>query len=172
MKYLFLAMTFFVACSNYLVQFPINDWLTYGAFAYPFTFLVTELCNRFYGPRNARKVVYAGFAVAVLLSTMLSTPKIAFASGAAFLVAQLLDISIFTRLRQQSWWIAPFCASALASLVDTLIFWNLAFYDEGMPLLSLAFGDFLVKLALDVLLLMPYRLSFSRALVSTQKATS
>lgn len=159
MKILFIAMTFFVACSNYLVQFPINDWLTFGAFAYPFTFLVTEICNRQYGPKNARRVVYAGFAVAVVLSVFLSTPKIAMASGTAFLVAQLLDISIFTKLRRNSWWVAPFCASALASLVDTVIFWNMAFLGEDLSIATLASGDFLVKIALDLLLLMPYRLS-------------
>ena len=98
------AMTLIVAASNLLVQYPINDWLTWGAFTYPVSFLVNDLTNRHLGPGRARRVVYAGFAVGVLLSVMLSTPRIAAASGLAFLSAQLLDVSIFNRLRQGAWW--------------------------------------------------------------------
>lgn len=158
----FLAMVLIVALCNYLVMFAINDWLTWGAFMYPLTFLVTELTNRVHGPQVARKVVYSGFFVAVILSIQLATPRIALASGSAFLMAQLLDIFVFNRLRQMAWWYAPFFASLLASIVDTGIFWTIAFWGEQMPLLTLATGDFLVKLAFDVLLLLPFRLAIRR----------
>jgi uncharacterized PurR-regulated membrane protein YhhQ (DUF165 family) len=154
----FLAMVILVAGSNYLVEFPINNWLTWGALTYPMTFLVTELTNRTYGPQVARRIVYAGFLVAVVISVILATPRIAFASGLAFLVSQLLDISVFNQLRKQSWWIAPFFASFLASLVDTGIFWTAAFIGEPFPWMTLATGDFGVKLAVDVTMLLPFRL--------------
>ena len=153
------AMTLLVAASNLLVLFPINDWLTWGAFPYPATFLVTELTNRFHGPAQARWVVYVGFALAVVLSVWMATPKIALASGAAFLLAQLLDISVFNRLRQAPWWCAPLFASVLASLFDAAIFWNIAFWGEDVPLLTWAVGDTTVKLLMDVALLTPFRLA-------------
>jgi len=150
-------MMVLVAASNYLVQFPINDWLTWGALPYPMTFLVTELTNRFYGPKQARKVVYVGFALAVLLSMSLATPRIALASGLAFFCSQLLDIYVFTKIRQSAWWIAPLCASGLASLVDTVIFWNVAFYGENLPYLTWACGDLTFKCLMDIALLSPFR---------------
>ena len=109
-------MTVIVAASNYLVQFPVNDWVTWGAFTYPVAFLVTDLTNRAYGPARARQVVYVGFALAVILSIVLATPQIALASGAAFLVAQLLDVKLFERLQHRgSWWTAPLVSSSVAS---------------------------------------------------------
>ncbi len=162
MKRAFAAMIFIVAASNYLVQFAINDWLTWGAFSYPISFLVTELTVRFHGAKKARNIVYAGFAAGVLLSLYLSTPKIAIASGAAFLTAQLLDIFIFSRLRAATWWAAPIFASVTASIVDSAIFWNLAFYGEQVPLLTLAIGDTAIKLLVDVSMLTPFRFAIRR----------
>jgi len=154
----YLSMLILVVLSNYLVQFPINDWLTWAMFPYPCTFFVNELTNRIYGPNQARKVVYGGFVMAVILSFWVASPQIAFASGTAFLVAQLLDISLFSRLRNASWWVAPFVASFLASAVDTCIFWPLAFMGEtSLPIWTWGFSDFLVKVACDLLLLTPYR---------------
>ena len=114
------AMALVVLASNILVQYPFNhaglgDYLTWGAFSYPFSFLVTDLSNRRFGPRVARHVVYAGFVLAVALSAYLATPRIAIASGAAFLTAQLLDIGIFTRLRNRAWWLPPFVSSVISS---------------------------------------------------------
>lgn len=154
----YFAMMVLVALSNYLVQFPISDWLTWGAIPYPITFLVTELTNRFYGPKKARKVVYVGFALAVFLSVWLATPRIAMASGLAFLCSQLLDIYVFTRIRQTVWWYAPLFASGLASIVDTAIFWNVAFYGENLPYFTWALGDLTVKFVMDLSLLSPFRL--------------
>lgn len=166
----FFAMIGIVAISNYLVQFPINDWLTWGAFPYPVSFLVTELINRFYGPKMARKVVYAGFAAAVAVSFVLAPLKIAFASGIAFLISQLLDVFVFNRLRQTTWWYAPFFASLFASIVDTAIFWNIAFRNEQVPLMTWMIGDFSIKLALDVALLSPFRFAIKK--ISREKITT
>lgn len=156
------AMIAIVMASNYLVSFPINDWLTWGAFTYPFTFLITELTNRAHGPQKARKVVYVGFALAVLLSIWLATPKIALASGTAFLFSQLLDIAVFNRLRQATWWYAPFFASFAASIVDSAIFWNMAFWGEDLPMLTWMLGDTCVKFIFDIALLGPFRLAIRK----------
>jgi uncharacterized PurR-regulated membrane protein YhhQ (DUF165 family) len=153
-----LAMVVVVSASNWLVQFPINDWLTFGAFTYPMAFLVSELTNRRAGPQAARRVAWLGFAAAVCVSAWLAPARIAAASGIAFLSAQLLDISIFHRLRRQSWWRAPLVASVLASVFDTALFFSCAFAGTAMPWLSLAAGDLMFKLAMAVFLLMPFRL--------------
>jgi queuosine precursor transporter len=178
------AMTLVVLSSNILVQHPVQhlglgDYLTWGAFSYPFSFLVTDLSNRRFGPQGARRVVYAGFVLAVLLSVVLATPRIAIASGAAFLLAQLLDIGIFTRLRDRAWWLPPFVSSVVSSALDTAIFFSVAFYcglvpglggtisdilgDVGiadscvaLPWVSLAVADYLVKLAIAALAIAPY----------------
>ena len=151
-----LAMIVVVTASNILVQYPINDWLTWGAFTYPISFLVTDLSNRRLGAGPARRVVYAGFIVAVVLSAWLATPRIAIASGSAFLVAQLLDVRIFDLLRQRVWWLPPFLSSVIASAVDTTLFFAVAFAGTGVPWVTLALGDYLAKVALAVALLVPY----------------
>ena len=152
------AMVIVVTVSNIAVQYPINDWLTWGALTYPIAFLVTDLTNRSLGTGAARKVVYAGFALAVGLSIWLATPRIALASGTAFLVAQLLDISIFDRLRKSSWWLAPLVSSALASTLDTAIFFSLAFAATGLPWITWAIGDYGVKITVALVLLIPFRI--------------
>ncbi len=155
----FLWMILAVAASNYLVQFPLNDWLTWSAFTYPFTFLITELTNRFYGPSKARQVVYVGFIVAIILSIKLASLQIALASGTAFLISQLLDIFVFNSLRQRQWWKAPLLSSVVASILDTALFWNLAFLGQEVSLLTWALGDLGIKLLLDFLMLTPFRLA-------------
>ena len=131
------AMAAIVVASNVLVQFLVGSWLTWAAFVYPFAFLVTDIMNRVYGVRSARKVVVAGFAVGVLCSLAgsfldgpdgpLVTLRIALGSGAAFLAAQLLDIFIFDKLRDREWWKAPLVSSAFGSTVDTFLFFGIAF---------------------------------------------
>jgi queuosine precursor transporter len=178
------AMTLVVLSSNILVQHPFTHWglgdyLTWGAFSYPFSFLVTDLANRRFGSRGARRIVYVGFVLAVALSVVLATPRIAIASGAAFLVSQLLDIGIFARLRDKAWWLPPFVSSVIASALDTAIFFSFAFYcdvvpglgltisgmlgqagiaDEciALPWVNLAFADYGVKLALAAIAIAPY----------------
>jgi len=132
-----LAMAAIVIVSNILVQFLVGNWLTWGAFTYPFAFLVTDLMNRFYGPRAARRVVLAGFAVGLLCSFVgaqiegpfgpLVSLRVAIGSATAFLVGQLLDVAIFNRLRAGSWWRAPFVSSVTGSFLDTVIFFSIAF---------------------------------------------
>ncbi len=151
-------MAVVVTVSNVAVQYPINDWLTWGALTYPVAFLVTDLTNRALGPAVARRVVYGGFAVAVVLSIYFATWRIALASGAAFLVAQLLDIYIFDKLRRRLvWWQAPLASSSIASAVDTLLFFALAFAGTAVPWVTLAVGDYGAKLAMALVMLLPFR---------------
>jgi uncharacterized PurR-regulated membrane protein YhhQ (DUF165 family) len=150
------AMVAIVASANYLVQFPVNDWLTWGALTYPVSYFITDLTNRYYGKVRARRVVFVGFVLAVLLSVWLASPRIALASGTAFLVSQLLDVAVFDRLRARRWWQAPLLSSTLGSFVDTALFFALAFYGTDMPWVTLAIGDYGVKLAIAVALLLPW----------------
>jgi uncharacterized PurR-regulated membrane protein YhhQ (DUF165 family) len=165
------AMIVVVLASNWLVQFPINDALTWGAITYPFSFLITDLTTRLHGPVRARRVVVAGFAVAVLLSIWLATPRIALASGAAFLCSQLLDIQVFHRLRAGSWWRAPLVSSTLGSILDTALFFSLAFAGTAMPWVTLALGDLGVKLVIAVLALVPFRAVLALALPTAPART-
>lgn len=152
-----LAMAAVIVLSNVLVQHPINDWLTWGAFSYPLVFLVSDLTNRALGPTAARRVAWAGFAVAVLVSLWLAPWRIAVASGAAFILSQVMDITVFNRWRAASWWKAPLIGSLVASVVDTAVFFFLAFAGSSMDWLSLAAGDLAVKAAMAAVLLAPYR---------------
>jgi len=151
------AMVAVVALSNYAVQFPLNDWLTWGAFTYPFSFLVVDLTNRAFGAARARRVVYVGFALGVALSVAIAGWRIGLASGAAFLVAQLLDIWVFDRLRRQAWWRAPLVSTFVSSVLDTVIFFAAAFAGTGLPWVSWAAGDYTVKVVMALLCLAPYR---------------
>jgi uncharacterized PurR-regulated membrane protein YhhQ (DUF165 family) len=159
-----LAMIVIVAASNVLVQYPINDWLTWGAVTYPASFLVTDLTTRLQGPERARRVIVVGFLLAVALSVWLATPRIALASGTAFLAGQLLDVAVFQRLRRGSWWRAPLVSSTAGSIVDTALFFSLAFAATGLPWITLALGDLAVKLVLAVLFLAPFRAVLGLAL--------
>ena len=147
-----------VVISNYLVQFPIQkfglaDILTYGAFSYPITFLITDLANRAYGKIVARKVVYIGFTIGVLLTLFVSTNfsdiisiRIAVGSGLAFFIAQNLDINIFDYLRKKIWFVAPLASSALGSITDTFLFFSIAFYGTEVPWITLAFDISIAKI--------------------------
>jgi uncharacterized PurR-regulated membrane protein YhhQ (DUF165 family) len=156
------AMFCITTSSNFLVEIPINQWLTWGAFTYPFSFLVTELTNYYYGPRPARTVVYAGFCFAIVVTFSLMNQRIALAGSTAFLVAQLLDIAVFNKLRRGAWWLAPWTASVSASFIDTAIFFSVAFIGEDIPWVTLAIGDFAVKLIMDLCLLLPFRIAIWR----------
>jgi uncharacterized integral membrane protein (TIGR00697 family) len=191
-----IAMAAIVLASNILVQFLLGDWLTWGAFTYPFAFLVTDLMNRFYGVAAARRVVVAGFVVGLICSGIgtqimgefgpLVTLRIAIGSGTAFLCAQLLDVAVFDRLRNGTWWRAPLVSTLFGASLDTALFFSIAFSssliwmepgndvswaNETLPILglgpiaplwvSLAVADWSVKIALSIVALMPFRL-FSR----------
>lgn len=152
-----LAMAAVIVLSNVLVQHPINDWLTWGAFSYPLVFLVTDLTNRALGPQAARRVAWIGFGVAVAVSLALAPWRIALASGAAFILSQVMDIAVFNRWRAMSWWKAPLIGSLVASCIDTAVFFFLAFAGSDFDWLTLAAGDLAVKAAMAALLLAPYR---------------
>jgi len=169
------AMAAVVGISNYLVAIPINDWLVWGALTYPLAFLVNDLVNRFYGASVARKVVYVGFAVGVVLSLSVESidQRIAWASGTAFLLAQLLDVYIFDKLRKGRWWVAPSISSGISSVVDTVLFFGIAFAFTGAPWMQWATGDLAVKWAVAAVALVVYRVLSTRLslkLDSTQSA--
>ena len=174
MDKLFLVLSFLmgvvVLLSNYLVQFPIkyyglDEILTYGAFSYPIAFLITDLANRSYGKLIARKIVYIGFGVGIIFTLIFSTNfadlisvRIAIGSGTAFLVAQLLDVQIFDKLRKKIWFVAPLASSLIGSTVDTLLFFSISFYGTGIPWVTLSLGDLTVKIIIALIMLIPFRL--------------
>jgi len=192
-----LAMAVIVTASNILVQIPLGGYLTWGAITYPFAFLVTDLTNRLQGAAAARRVVLAGFGVGLVCSIIgtqvmgefgpLVTLRIAIGSGLAFLVAQMLDVAVFNRLRSAVWWRAPLLSTVLSSTVDTAIFFTVAFSGAliwlepgndvswaagATPLLglgpqapfwvSLALADLCMKLGIAVLALLPFRLIIAK----------
>ncbi|SUZ30295.1 Inner membrane protein YhhQ [Roseibaca ekhonensis] len=196
-----LAMAAIVVASNILVQFLFGNWLTWGAFTYPLAFLVNDVMNRVYGPAAARRVVWVGFAVGVACSLIgtqimgefgpLVTLRIALGSGTAFLIAQLVDVAIFNRLRDDKhggpWWRAPLASTLVGSTLDTALFFSIAFsatliflepandvswageilpvlgFGPELPLwVSLAVADWAVKLSLALLALVPFRLIVSK----------
>ena len=194
-----LAMAAIVVASNILVQFLILDGLlTWGAFTYPLAFLVTDVMNRIYGVAAARRVIFAGFVTGIicsLIGTQITLQgdgftyqavafRVAIGSATAFLIAQLVDVAIFDRLRQGNWWRAPLVSSVIGSALDTAIFFSLAFSQsvpffgeaanaevswawDAMPFLtfgaeaplwvSLAVADWGVKMALALIALLPFR---------------
>ncbi len=174
MNKLFILLSFFmgvvVLASNYLVQFPVSyygleELLTYGAFSYPIAFLITDLANRSYGKFIARKIVYIGFAIGISFTLLFSTNfadlislRIAAGSGLAFLIAQLLDVQIFDNLRKKDWFIAPLTSSFFGSTVDTFLFFSISFYATGVPWITLAIGDLIVKILVALIMLIPFRL--------------
>ena len=159
-----------VLSSNYLVQFPINyfglnEILTYGAFSYPIAFLITDLANRSFGKIIARKIVYFGFTIGILFTLIFSTNfsdlisiRIAIGSGTAFIVAQLLDVQVFDRLRRKTWFVAPLFSSLIGSTVDTFLFFSISFYGTGVPWITLSLGDLGVKIFIALIMLVPFRL--------------
>jgi len=163
-------MGLIVLASNFLVQYPIKHYgleqiLTYGAFSYPIAFLITDLANRSYGKIVAKKIVYIGFAIGVSFTLLFSTNftdlisvRIAIGSGSAFLIAQLLDVYIFDKLRKKQWFIAPLGSSLIGSTVDTFLFFSISFYATGIPWITLSLGDLSVKVFVALIMLIPFRL--------------
>ncbi len=163
-------MSLVVCLSNYLVQFPINyfqlqNFLTYGAFSYPIAFLITDLANKTYGKNIAKKIVYWGFTLGVFLTLYFSTNfadlisiRIAIGSGTAFLVAQMVDVIIFDRLRHRIWFAAPLISSLVGSSVDTFLFFSISFYGTEVNWMTLSLGDLLVKILVALVMLIPFRL--------------
>jgi len=158
-----------VLASNYLVQFPIHyhglsEILTYGAFTYPIAFLITDLANRSFGKEVAKKVVYFGFFIGISFTLFFSTNfsdlisiRIAIASGTAFIVSQRIDVYVFDKLRDKYWFIPPLASSINGSVIDTFLFFSIAFYATGISWFTLALGDLAVKLLVALLMLVPFR---------------
>ena len=168
------AFALIVLASNILVQYPVHyfgleQMLTYGAFSYPIAFLITDMTNRHFGAPMTRRIVGIGFVIAVILSLIFATPRIALASGLAFLIANLLDVQIFDRLRDKAWWLPPLGSSVISSALDTLLFFSIAFmgveamsmpvdlFGFSAPLwVSLGLFDYLIKLGMAALMVLPY----------------
>ncbi len=175
---LFIILSFFmglvIISSNYLVQFPVkfyelDNLLTYGAFSYPITFLITDLANRAFGKKIARRLVLIGFFIGIILTLFVSTNfediisiRIAIGSATAFIIAQNLDVSIFDLFRKKTWYVAPLTSSILGSIIDTFLFFSIAFYNTGIPWFSLALGDLAVKLIVALIMLIPFRLLINK----------
>ena len=165
-----LVMGFVVLISNFLVQFPVKYYgleniLTYGAFSYPIAFLITDLANRSFGKTIARKIVYIGFTIGVVFTLIFSTNftdlisvRIAIGSGTAFIVAQLLDVQVFDKLRRKTWFVAPLFSSLIGSTIDTFLFFSISFYGTGVPWITLSLGDLGVKIFIALIMLVPFRL--------------
>ena len=172
-------MGMIVIVSNYLVQFPIKFYqlenlLTYGAFSYPITFLITDLANRALGKKIARYIVLVGFFIGIILTLFVSTNfedlisiRIALGSAIAFIIAQNIDVNIFDRLRKKTWYVAPLTSSTLGSIIDTLLFFSIAFYNTGIPWKTLALGDMIVKLIVTLIMLIPFRLLMNKINIFT-----
>ena len=165
-----LLMGLIVLISNFLVQFPVKYYgleeiLTYGAFSYPVAFLITDLANRSFGKLIARKIVYFGFTIGILFTLIFSTSfsdlisiRIAIGSGTAFIIAQLLDVQVFDKLRRKTWFVAPLFSSLIGSTVDTFLFFSISFYGTEVPWITLSLGDLSVKIFIALVMLVPFRL--------------
>jgi len=165
-----LLMGLIVLISNFLVQFPVKYYgleeiLTYGAFSYPVAFLITDLANRSFGKLIARKIVYFGFTIGILFTLIFSTNfsdlisiRIAIGSGTAFIIAQLLDVQVFDKLRRKTWFVAPLFSSLIGSTVDTFLFFSISFYGTGVPWGTVSLGDLGVKILIALIMLVPFRL--------------
>ncbi|CAA6678045.1 Putative preQ0 transporter [Lentimonas sp. CC4] len=175
---------FFIAASNYLVQFPIQVFglhTTWGAFSFPFIFLTTDLTVRICGAPMARKVIFIAMFPALLVSYLISVlfldgayqgvgqllswnafvARIAMASFAAYVIGQLCDVLVFNRLRQRTqWWLAPAASSVFGNAVDTGAFFVIAFYASSDVFMAqnwpeIAVVDYAFKLLINVLLFLP-----------------
>jgi len=165
-----LSMALVVTLSNYLVQFPIDylglkNLLTYGALSYPVAFLITDLSNRRYGKNTAKKIVYLGFSLGVIITLYFSTNfsdlisiRIAIGSGTAFIVAQLIDVNIFDKLRHKIWFVAPLISSLAGSTIDTFLFFSISFYGTGVNWVTLSLGDLFIKIFVALVMLVPFRI--------------
>ena len=128
-------------------------------------FLITDLANRSYGKIVARKIVYIGFFIGISFTLFFSTNfsdlisiRIAIGSGTAFIIAQLVDVQIFDKLRRKKWFVAPLTSSFIGSTIDTFLFFSISFYGTGIPWITLSLGDLTVKIVVALLMLIPFRL--------------
>lgn len=173
-----------IAASNYLVQLPFTLFgfhTTWGAVSFPFIYLATDLTVRVFGAAMARRIIFLVMFPALASSYVLTVlfldanyqglaalgefnlfvARIAFASFMAYVLGQIMDVSVFNRLRQlKSWWIAPTCSTIFGNLVDTLVFFSVAFYRSPDAFMAehwveIAWVDYGVKLMFSLLLFVP-----------------
>ncbi|MGF1876822.1 7-cyano-7-deazaguanine/7-aminomethyl-7-deazaguanine transporter [Photobacterium frigidiphilum] len=173
-----------IASSNYLVQLPFTIFgfhTTWGAFTFPFIFLATDLTVRVFGAPMARKIIFRVMAPSLAVSYVLSVlfyqgeyqgvahlgefnlfvARIAIASFMAYLLGQILDVSVFNRLRQmKQWWIAPTCSTIFGNALDTLAFFAIAFYNSPDAFMAanwteIALVDYTFKLIISLGLFVP-----------------
>ncbi|TVP14471.1 7-cyano-7-deazaguanine/7-aminomethyl-7-deazaguanine transporter [Shewanella sp. KCT] len=173
-----------ITASNYLVQLPFQLFgfhTTWGAFSFPFVYLATDLTVRIFGQQSARKIILRAMIPALLISYLIGVLfhqgsfqggdalaqfnnfvfRIAFASFAAYLVGQLMDITVFARLRQaKAWWVAPAASTVIGNLIDTLVFFSVAFYASSDPFMAehwmeIACVDYGFKLIVSLGLFLP-----------------
>ncbi|MFC0338674.1 hypothetical protein SAMN05421848_0189 [Kushneria avicenniae] len=173
-----------IAASNYLVQLPITllgFHTTWGAFSFPFLFLATDLTVRLMGRHAARRLIARVMLPALVISYLVSVVfqqgqwrgleslgsfnlfvgRIALASFMAYALGQALDIAVFDRLRRQRpWWLAPVGSTIFGNLLDTFIFFFVAFWHSPDPFMAqhwieIALVDYGVKLTISLLLFLP-----------------
>ncbi|AGH81101.1 hypothetical protein PCNPT3_05795 [Psychromonas sp. CNPT3] len=184
---LFVLVTFhiFIICaSNYLVQIPLEIFgfhNTWGAFSFPFVYLATDLTVRIFGQSSARKIILKAMLPALLLSYLMGVIfhqggylgldalqtfnsfvfRISFASFIAYLIGQLMDITVFAKLRAtRSWWVAPAASTLLGNSIDTLVFFSVAFYGSTDMFMAthwpeIAFFDYMFKVVVSLALFLP-----------------
>lgn len=173
-----------IIASNYLVQIPFELaglHTTWGSFTFPLVFVATDLTVRLLGQQVARGVIarvmlpalVASYAVSVLFfegafsgwATLAAFNgfvfRIALASFVAYVAGQLLDIAVFARLRQVSaWWVAPAASTIVGSLLDTVLFFSVAFHRSSDPFMAehwmeIASVDYATKLAVSLVCFLP-----------------
>jgi len=173
-----------IAASNYLVQIPFSVGgvlTTWGTFSFPFVYLATDLTVRIFGQKSARKIIFLTMIPALLVSYVISIIffegrfqgfaglavfnlfvfRIAFASFIAYLLGQLLDVKVFSHLREhRSWWVAPSASTVLGNLLDTIIFYSVAFWASTDQFMAqhwpeIAVVDYLFKIGVSLLLFLP-----------------
>lgn len=173
-----------IASSNFLVQVPITVFgfhATWGAFTFPFIFLTTDLTVRIYGAKMGRRIIFYAMIPALIVSYVVTVlfregdwlgwgtlltfnlfvARIAFASFAAYVVGQIMDVFVFNKLRQSpTWWYAPFASAIVGNLVDTFTFFGLAFYKTSDAylaehLVEIALVDYVFKIIISTLFFLP-----------------
>ena len=171
--YLVLGHCFIIAISNYLVQFPINIFgldYTIGTFTFPIIVLATDLTVRLSNSSNARKVISYAFIPAFIISYIFADFRIAIASVLAYSIGQLLDVFVFSKVRERVgddglnlnsyWYLAPVISTFFAQLIDTYLFYGVAFYNSADDFMRenwdmIAFNDFILKLVVCYLAFLP-----------------
>ena len=172
-SYLVLGHCLIIALSNYLVQFPINIFgldYTIGTFTFPIIVLATDLTVRLSNATNARKVIGYAFIPAFIISYIFADFRIAIASVLAYSIGQLLDVFVFSKVRDRVgddgfnlssyWFLAPAISTFFAQLIDTYLFYGLAFYNSADDFMRenwdvIAFNDFILKLLVCYLAFLP-----------------